>query len=146
MDKFLVLIVLVGIILLLYACKTTSYTAETLPTPQIVFGSGGGFTNSYIDYILLENGQIFKHSSLTKETVEFTKIKKREAQKYFPLVQAALLENVKEPGNMSYYLRYQTDTLEQSITWGNPQYAPRVEVQDLYNTLVALVKGKESKN
>lgn len=142
MDKLLIFIVLVSITLLVYACKTVSYTADALPTPQVVFGSGGGFTNSYIDYILLENGQIFKRNSLTKETVEWIKIKKKNAQKYFPLVQAALLENVKEPGNMSYYLRYQTDTLEQSITWGNPQYAPQEEVQDLYNELVTLVKGK----
>lgn len=139
MKYAILALILIGVVLFLYNCKNTTYTIDTLPTDRVIFGQGGGFTGAYVDFILLENGQIFKQNSLTKEMKELTSIKKKHAKKLFEQVKSATITPVKEPGNMTYSLRYQTAETEQSVTWGNPSYQVDSTIQKLYDELATTI-------
>lgn len=45
------------------ACKTPTYTTETLEKDHLRFGAGGGFTGFVTTYYLLENGLLYQHKS-----------------------------------------------------------------------------------
>lgn len=138
MKYALFTLIIIGLIFLLYSCnKKVIYTLDNLPTERIIFGQGGGFTGAYVDFIILENGQVFKQNSLTKEMQELDAIKKKRAKALFERVKTVTATPIKEPGNMTYSIRYQTADLEQSVTWGSASYKIAEDIQNLYDELAA---------
>ena len=134
-------LIIIGLVLLLYNCnRKVTHTIDNLPPNRIVFGQGGGFTGAYVDFIILENGQVFQQNSLTKTTKELTPIKRRQAKSLFKQVADATITPIKAPGNMTYAIHYQTADSTQSVVWGDASYIVSDSLQQLYETLKVTVK------
>lgn len=124
------------------ACKTKKYTKNTLPVQQLIFGSGGGFTGEVQTYILLNNGQLFYISSLTKDTTEQISIKAQEARKLFKQVSSINLKvnGFRHPGNMYYFIRERKRDTTYSASWGSASFTPPATVTDFYKSLNQIIK------
>jgi hypothetical protein len=90
----------------LFSCKTETYTTSNLPEVQLRFGNGGGFVGAYTEYILLENGQLFKRSELDGPLEELPKVKKGKAKKLFKQLEEEdfLSMDRNAPGNMYRFM------------------------------------------
>ncbi|MDX1941853.1 MAG: hypothetical protein SFU99_14930 [Saprospiraceae bacterium] len=133
---------LIGLLMTAFGCKSQHYTSDNLPTQQLVFGDGGGFTGASTEYILLENGQIFKRYSLDNSMLEMGTVKKRQAKEMIKKVQALRLENmdIKQPGNLYYFLRYKNGDQEHQIIWGGESYQIDEKIATFYKDLTAMIK------
>ena len=88
-------------------------------------GKGGGFTGEYQEYILSEDGKVYKRDFNYDREV-FTKKLEPVDLNYF-LEQIALLgidgESIDEPGNMNYYIEIREGKLSiNKVLWGSPNY------------------------
>jgi len=126
----------------LFSCKSQTYTLENLPQNLLVFGNGGGITGEVKTYTLLENGQLFYSSSLTKERMEMKRLAKKEAAAYYERLEALKLSDVNfdHPGNMYYFLEtVKGDTIHR-ITWGSNEHEISEEYKTLYKELRTTIK------
>lgn len=120
------------------ACKSQRYSADKLPDQQLLFGSGGGFTGDVTEYILLDNGQLFKKSSLKNTMTEMGQIKQKEAKQLMKEVEQLNLEKIKvsESGNMYYFVCMKNGDTEHKTTWGSATYEVDSTVQALHKKLM----------
>jgi len=128
-----------------FSCKSTKYTPTDFPDSQITFGSGGGFTGAVTDYTLLENGQLFKRSSLKNEFLALHKVKKDVVKQMFKNYEFLNIgqETINEPGNLYYFIQYKDkDKKEHKITW-NDQSAVSENVKTYYGILTAITKAED---
>ena len=132
--------------LLLTNCKTTKYTPESFPEVQIIFGDGGGFSGVVTEYILLENGQFFKKSSLKEKYEELEPLKKNEAKEIYERLAGLRLHkfDINHPGNLYYFLRFTNEELDHTITWGAGDYNLREDIMSFYKDLRALLKDRKT--
>ncbi|MEN0049838.1 MAG: hypothetical protein AAF806_22445 [Bacteroidota bacterium] len=123
------------ILLCFLSCKT--YQFNNFPEEQIIFGNGGGVTGVTVNYILLENGQLFKTNAWQKDTTELTKIKASAAKKYFKQLTDLDWEkiDVNEPGNTYHFLSYKTLNNTYRATWGATGYEPPEAIKSIYQSL-----------
>lgn len=130
---------LLSLTLYFSACKSQVYSADQLPDQQLLFGSGGGFTGEVTEYILLENGQIFKKSSLKNSMTEIGHIKKRVAKKLLKEVAGLQLEKtaIRQPGNMSYFVCLKNGNTEYRSVWGSPNYQVDSTLEVVHKKLMA---------
>ncbi len=139
--KILIYLSLCALILLtVLACKTTKYSSDELPDRQLYFGNGGGFTGAVNEYMLLDNGQLFKHDS--GEYTELPKTKKKKAQALFKTYYDLKLDSLqfRRPGNMYFYLRMKDKEQEYFTSWGNPNILPDSTIAVLYDNLMGLIR------
>jgi hypothetical protein len=126
------------------ACHSTKFTADKLPERQVVFGTGGGFTGETNAQILLENGQIFRKSSLFKgPPIELKGIKKRKAKAFFKATEALDLASFEfeHPGNIYQFLELRGDSASVvRVAWGDEKYPVNQKIKDLYIALGGLIK------
>lgn len=123
------------------SCKTTTYTSDNLPEKQLFFGSGGGFTGMVNEYLMLENGQMFKVPSPgIYEDMDKVKRKKAEAiyQDYKTLGFEDLIFN--QPGNVYYFIRMVDGETENYISWSDQRPLPEVKMMEFYELLVETIK------
>jgi hypothetical protein len=123
-----------------FACKTTTYTSENLPEKQLYFGSGGGFSGLVNEYLLLENGQMFKVPSPGNyEDMDKVKRKKAEAiyEQYATLGFNDLIFN--QPGNVYYFIRMVDGELENYISWSDQRSLPEVKMMEFYASLMETI-------
>lgn len=143
-NKYMKIIIYISssilIVLTFFACNTTKYTIEELPDQQLYFGSGGGFTGAVNEYMLLDNGQLYKHDG--GEYTEVPKVKKKKAEKLFKTYYDLKLDSLqfRRPGNMYYYLRMKDKEEEFFTSWGNPAVLPDSAIGVLYDDLMGLVR------
>lgn len=105
----------------LFSCKTETYTTSNLPKVQLSFGNGGGFVGAYTEYILLENGQLFKRDQLNGPLEALPKIKKGQARKMFKQLEEEkfLSINRNAPGNIYRFMNCTTETDSNNVVWGS---------------------------
>lgn len=124
-------------------CKTAKYLPDTFEKRQIHFGSGGGFTGINTTFMMLENGQIFKQTSLQHKAEELQAHKKKDLKTYFSAVAGLPQDSIPfiHPGNMSKYLYVikGEDTLNRYV-WGDYKYPVADTVAHIYVQLLDLVK------
>lgn len=111
---------------------------------QIIFGSGGGFTNLVNEYHLLENGRLY-HKRSTDTT--FTELSKQNADSIKILFAKAkvLFAEIKEfhkPGNMYYFIKIKDDSTTKELTWSTSKESSPASVKDLFKELMNLVNLK----
>lgn len=126
------------------ACKTQGYTPTQLPERQIVFGKGGGVSGEITEYILLENGQVFRSSSFSGKMVELRKIEKKQARQFFEQIAGLQLDKEKfdHPGNMYYFITYKTPDNPGKVVWGNRDNPVRENIQNFYDSLISIIQSK----
>lgn len=132
---------------LFFSCNNKVYTLSELPDKQIIFGSGGGFTGAYTQYLLLENGQLFFTTNHGKTYDVIENMNKKTAKDFFKEVET-LMKSKKiknQPGNMTYFVHYKTGETTTKIIWG--QNGPQIDddIDSFYNALNKSVKGKKPK-
>lgn len=133
-------------LLSLFSCKTERYTAGNLPDTRITFGNGGGFVGAYTEYVLLENGQLFKREKTDGPLEELPKVKKGKAKKIFKgMAEAAFQEMERNaPGNIYRFMSCTTKTDSNKVTWGSTdKVAMDSRLDSLYNECMGLVGAKK---
>jgi hypothetical protein len=129
----------------LFSCKTETYTTSNLPDVQLRFGNGGGFVGAYTEYILLENGQIFKRSELDGPLEELPKVKKAKAKKLFKQLEENnfLSMDRNAPGNMYRFMNCTTKTDSNKVAWGSTEKAQvDSRLDSLYKQCMQLLELK----
>jgi len=114
----------------------TKYTDK-----QLIFGSGGGFTNQVSEYRLLEDSRLFYRKN---NDSSFTELKKQDVKTTKRLLEdaKALFEDVpelNEPGNVYYYIKLKNANNTQQIVWGRANTEVPEKAKDLYKQLMNLV-------
>ncbi len=129
-------------LLMLVSCKSQRYAPDQLPENQVVFGDGGGFTGAVTRYILLENGQLFKHYSLDDSMTDLGAISKREARAYFKEIENLQLaqKQVSQPGNVYYFLEHRSGDQTARCTWGDVDYQTDPSLLEMHRKLLAQVR------
>lgn len=125
-------------LLLLSACKT--YTPDQLPPVQLQFGNGGGFTGIETTYTLLENGQVFKQSSIDSTTTNLPSLKPKTAKALFAQLEAIGFDTLKvnQPGNLYQFIHSKQDTISHRVVWTPSTDQPALD--SLYKQMIQLVK------
>ena len=129
-------VIFVMAIMLLYGgCKAPSPVQqyEKYDGAKLIIGSGGGFTGEYIDYIILENGYVFKKSTLDNKLAYLGKLKKNDVLQLFKNYSYLGLnkKNLNMPGNMNKYIKYIKDGEKHILQWSyekSKMVAPEIKL------------------
>lgn len=137
-----IIVSLLFLFCLAYGCKSQKYTYETLPQDQIVFGQGGGMAGEIKTYTLLENGQLFVHSSITKQSEELNPQDSERAKEFFTKLDGISFNSIQftHPGNRYYFLGRKTEQGEHRTVWGSEDHNAPDPIQDIYRQLIATIK------
>ena len=123
-----------------FACKHTRYQAESgLPENQLQWGSGGGFVGKESYFILLDNGQIFKHEPAMGDSIaEIKGVKRRVAKSMFKAADAAGITTLdfKHPSNTYMFIGQSG----KRVVWGDKNHPVGEPVEKLYRDLNDLIK------
>ena len=132
-------------VLLFNQCKVVRHSADKLPTKQIIFGDGGGFSGIETSYTLLENGQLFKQVGTDGPYQELKSIKPKEAKVFFGKVASLQLYkmDIEMPGNLYYFLREVNETIDSRVTWGAGDYLPPRALVSTYKDLQEFASRQE---
>ena len=124
------------------ACHSTKYSPSKLPEDQLLFGYGGGFTGKVSTVLLLENGQIFRQGDTETSFSELSKVKKREAHRFFEAAEDLKLGEMKfdHPGNLYQFIELHDDGKTSRIVWGDDKSPVNQKVKDLFIALNDLAK------
>lgn len=136
MKKLLSLAFLAIIIM---SCGVTG-KFKKLDVETIEFGSGGGFTGIYTTYTI----DIEKKTLASGETMIKT-LSKDDLKKIYDLVKSSDLHQVtvNKPGNMTYFINFKGDTLDNQLLWGDRDYKSP-EAKMLYQFLTAMASDNLS--
>ncbi len=136
------------LIILFQAGCSRKVTMEKIPTPQISFGSGGGFTNLITEYILLEDGKIVKKSKEGERYDIIARIGKDKAAQCYIGAKVLKLDTLQfnEPGNMYYFVTLKKDDkTENRIVWGSVDKPISDEVKSFHKLLLSFLSKKNEK-
>lgn len=134
----------------LFACSTVQYTYSELPEIRLHFGAGGGVAGLKSEFILLENGQVFRTVSQPSgkviEQEELKPLAKKEAKEYFRRLDSMRMVKYDffHPDNYYYFLRTVDAQVDHEITWGDLDFPIRPDVQTFYQDLQNMVDGRPS--
>ena len=143
------LIIAIAFATVVFSCKTRQKDA-TQPKKMekkiqydfsILFGSGGGFTGMYDDYVLKPNGKLYKLDEENPDQLLKT-IEEEELELIFSKTKKLSLETleVNEPGNITNYLGIKGQGKEHKIVWGNPGVPIPDNVMEVYTKLNELLR------
>lgn len=123
-------------------CKSQKYTYTDLPQNQIVFGQGGGMAGEVKTYTLLENGQLFVHSSITKQSEELKAIDPERANNFFTKLDGLSFNSIlfDHPGNRYYFLGRKTEQGDHQTVWGSENHTAPGQIKDIYKELITTIK------
>ena len=116
--------------LILIGCISSSnLNTENSNEKRYAFGKGGGFTGDYTEFILNENGKVYKYDYKYDREVFYKNLAKVDLDYFLTKIDDLGLDgiDINEPGNLSYYidLRIGQNSINK-IVWGARQYyAPK---------------------
>lgn len=131
---------------LLSQCASTKYTSpDQFPDAKITFGNGGGYAGLVTEYTLLENGQLFKKSSMDTVFQQLPKVKTADVKQIFNNYDFLKLEDISmnEPGNLYQFIVYQTSGKEHRITWSSENKELESTIPIFYSNLKRLVANQK---
>lgn len=105
---------------------------------EIKFGSSGGFTGMTNEYLIKQDGKVYKNTSDKLSLIN--KLRNCEIKNINKKIAELNFENIKlnEKGNMTYFIEVQTDTYENRITWSDQTQKDCIE--QFYKSLVKKLK------
>lgn len=101
-------------------------------------GKGGGFTGDYQEYILAEDGKVYKRDFNYDREVFTKQLSEEDLQYFLGRINQLDLDGISifEPGNMSYYIEIREGELSlNKILWGNNTYYPPKELEVFHEEL-----------
>ncbi|MBX2874163.1 MAG: hypothetical protein KTR30_18740 [Saprospiraceae bacterium] len=131
------------LLLLLAGCKT--YSTDELPDTRLYFGSGGGFAGAYTEYMLLENGQLFKRESQQGTFVVLPKAKRSQAKALFASWTEQKMEeqDFQHPGNLYHFVRMEKGAQSHRLSWGSSSHPTPDAVKSFYASCKTLIPKPE---
>ena len=145
-SKYLFLLL---VLLTVFSCRSQRYTADNLPSRQVIFGTSGGYTGATTFYIVLENGQLFKRNSIEGTTEELKRIKRRQAKRIFAAVDAIDLDAVERGRavNFSQFMEVRDSSRTERFIW-DPKAGVEMDSQivNIYQECIQYVEQKKKKN
>jgi len=131
--------VLLGLLILSISCAIQKDQTELANVfTEISFGSGGGFTGASSNYILKNNGEVFK----MEKTIPYkiNKISKKEIKSISDYIKEIGFQNLSlnERGNITYFIEIKSNTYIHKVIWTDGSKSP--EVVELYKILVNTLK------
>jgi len=120
------------------------YTPNDNPNPQISFGNGGGVVGMVTEYVLFQNGQLFKKEGLGDQYTELGRIDQQQAKQIFTTWESLNIDGIKQntPGNRYSFIGLKTKDKTHNITWGNDANTDK-NVVTLYQILNHLAKSSK---
>ncbi len=127
--------------LLQLGCRSGQLDLQTYKGPQLIFGSGGGFSGSTTSYILIENGQLFKMNSLAGDTIALSDVKRKVTKDLFQEYEklASQQPYFNHPGNLYYFIEQKNAGKKTRITWGDTQHTVPDSVMTFYQKLQNII-------
>lgn len=127
---------------LLFSCKSREFPADTTEQSMIRFGSGGGFTGFYTNYMLMEDGRLFKQADPDKVVVWMQKVSASTRKSCFARVDSLGLKTLdfQQPGNMTYFIDVVEQGTHHEVSWGDGKSRAHPEILRLYEDLMALTR------
>lgn len=126
------------IILLFLSCRTHRETTYQPTTVQVFFGNYGGFTNQHTEYVLNNDGNIFK---IEKDSANYIKtIKKRNVKEITKMITNNSFDKIEcnTPGNLSFFIKVISPEYSNAVTWS--ETAPNESIKEIYKTLMKTIK------
>lgn len=134
---------------LFFNCNTVKYTVKNLPSKQLIFGEGGGFSGAVKEFILLENGQVFSRANLSDINEELKCIGSSKAKKIFKKLDDLNFTKTDfiYPGNLYHFIQLQTDSVtNHRVVWGDAKNQVPEPIKALYEELKKLPKPAKKKS
>ncbi len=133
-------ILLIGVFSsIFFSCSSTKSGTDTKNTTKTnnsemkyCVGRGGGFTGDFEEYILYENGKVYKRDFVYERDVFYKQLSALDTEYLLNKIDELSLygEDINHPGNMSYYLEVrQGNNTINKIIWGAHSYYPPKELE-----------------
>jgi len=131
-------------LLALAGCKT--YSLDELPESRLYFGSGGGYAATFTEYMLLENGQLFKREGQKSEFLPLSKTKRSEAKALFKdwAAQKMIGLDFQHPGNLYRFVRMEEGKEKHRLSWGASSHPTPDAIKSFYKACTALIPKVDS--
>jgi hypothetical protein len=122
------------------ACQSTRHPADNLPSRQLRFGYGGGFSGKEQAYTLLENGQLFFVEPGSAPKVLPDVKPKKAAELFRQAEQVFASEPSLLSGNTYAFIELNAGNRTQRLAWNDQKANPVQDVQGLYANLMQQVR------
>ncbi len=126
------------IIIFLLSCINARKMMNNNKIDRIYFGKRGGFTNIPLEYVLFENGHIFK--VINDSLLKIHRIDRRQMETIDSLLVVSDFKmlNIYEYGNITYFIKVVRGDYEKEANWSDISEADKM--RELYNTLLTTIK------
>ena len=110
-----------GVLLMFFSCFSPKQSFNDYTGDMISLGYGGGFSGEYKEFSLLETGDLYKYSTLTKEREYLGIVEKNLTDQSFNnyIVLGLDKMNVNNSGNMNHYIIYKDKNGENKLQWSD---------------------------
>lgn len=109
-------------------------------------GRGGGFTGDFEEYMLLENGKVYKRDFVYERDVFYKELSALDTEYLLNKIDELSLygEDINKPGNMSYYLEIrQGNNTINKIIWGAHSYYPPKQLEAFHKEFFEKLKQRD---
>lgn len=147
--KFLLVVAAVGVVSLLFSCKSkekyASLAASMEKENSITFGNYGGFSGAKTSYTVLKNGQFFYQAPRSNATREIEEMKGKTAKQLFNNISSLGIDKmeINDPGNMTNFVHYSIDGATKKLEWGGMNETVPQNLKLFYTNLMQIAKNTE---
>lgn len=109
---------------------------------RISFGSGGGFTGAYTEYILNGKGTLSTIKPFTDSIIAIKTLDKKAFKTIFKTIESKSIQKItqNESGNLNSFIKlYNGSTITKTYQWADGKTPPK-EIAELYQSLINLTK------
>ncbi|MBL1231568.1 MAG: hypothetical protein COA31_002505 [Flavobacteriales bacterium] len=136
-----------------FSCSSTKSNTDTTTNNKsnnsemkYCVGRGGGFTGDFEEYILLENGKVYKRDFVYERDVFYKQLSALDTEYFLTKIDELSLygEDINQPGNMSYYLEIrQGNNTINKIIWGAHSYYPPKQLEAFHKEFFEKLKQQD---
>lgn len=138
-----------------FSCSSTKSSTDTTSSNKTktnnsemkyCVGRGGGFTGDFEEYILYENGKVYKRDFIYERDVFYKELSVLDTEYFLNKIDELSLygEDINKPGNMSYYLEIrQGNNTINKIIWGAHSYYPPKKLEAFHKEFFEKLKQQE---
>lgn len=133
------LLLLIGLL----TCKPSQVALDDYEGRQLILANGGGFTGQIIEYILLENGAVFRKNSMDNSIERITTLERADTKQIFHNYELMQLAEMRldEPGNMYFYIKRIEEGKVNQVKWNAESTGASIDqVKLFYQTVLQKIK------